>query len=367
MSDPLMACNGNHPDDLQHAVVQWRQQGDAYSHAVARQRWGQTAEERSRCLALLLQLGALSDARMLMLSWLLEWLQALPRHGKPQREESTTVLRCLADICERNRDEQLLEVFWQGLEKLGPRTISRYTLPLVGVPILNGMRHLQQLLDSLDLPIETLAIVDQSNGRDDEESRQLRKHLKHLERDGLMGVGSVRVARPFANIGVAAAWNQILLGFPQASLALIVNHDVKFPPGLLGEAISRMDSEQPQFMALLPAERAFSAFLITSLAWDILGCFDERYYPAYYEDRDYSDRLLAHPEVQRIDGRFAHARMVAMNPEQSQTINEDPDFAEANRFSFQLNRLWYLSRRHEHGRCWDSQGQWRHRWLRHEG
>jgi len=354
---------GNHPGNLGNAVERWRRQGDAYSLEVARQIWGKTAAERSRCLTLLLKLGALPEARILMLSWLLEWLQSLPRHGKPQRLESAALLRCLADVCEHNRDEQLLEVFWQGLEKLRPLPISRQAIPLVGVPILNGMKHLHQLLASLDLPIETLAIVDQSGGRDDAESRQLREELQQLERDGLNGVKSIRIARPFGNIGVAAAWNQILLGFPQASLALIVNHDVRFPPGLLADALSRMDTEQPQYMALFPAERAFSAFLVTTLAWDTLGCFDERYFPAYYEDRDYSDRLLAHPQVQRIDGSFAHAQMVTLNPQQSQTINENRDFAEANQFSFQLNRLWYLSRRHEHGRGWDSQGQWRHRWL----
>lgn len=357
------AMQGDHPGSLDNDVERWRRQGDIYSLDVARRIWGRTTEERSHCLTLLLKLGALPEARILMLSWLLEWLQSLPRHGKPPRLESAALLRCLADVCEHSRDEQLLEVFWQGLEKLRPLPISRYTIPLVGVPILNGVKHLQQLLASLDLPIETLAIVDQSGGRDDHESRQLREQLQQIEREGLNGVKSVRIARPFGNIGVAAAWNQILLGFPQASLTLLVNHDVKFPAGLLAEALSRMDPEQPQYMALFPAERAFSAFLITALAWDTLGCFDERYYPAYYEDRDYSDRLLAHPQVQRIDGSFAHARMVALNPQQSQTINENPDFAEANQFSVQLNRLWYLSRRHEHGRSWDSQGRWRHRWL----
>lgn len=361
MSEAEMS--GNHPGNLDNNVERWRRQGDMYSLDVARQMWGRTTAARSHCLSLLLKLGALSQARLLMLSWLLEWLQSLPRHGKPQRAESVALLCCLADICEHNRDEQLLEVFWQGLEKLRPLPVSRQTIPLVGVPILNGAKHLHKLLASLDLPIDTLAIVDQSGGRDDGESQLLRKQLQQIERDGLRGVKSVRVARPFSNVGVAAAWNQVLLGFPQASLTLLVNHDVTFPPGVLAEALSRMDAEQAQYMALFPAERAFSAFLITALAWDTLGCFDERYYPAYYEDRDYSDRLLAHPKVQRIDGSFAHTRMVALNPQQSQTINEDPEFAEANQFSFQLNRLWYLSRRHEHGRGWDSQYQWRHRWL----
>ena len=358
---------GNHgePGGLEQPVADWRQQGDHYARAVLREIAEQHPRHGARNISLLLQLGAWSAARHAVLRWLLEWLAALPQTGRPDRQASVELWRCLADVSERSHDDQLLELFWQGLTRLQPTRSPAGVLPLLGVPVLNGIDHLQRLVNSLDLPVETLAIVDQSGGRDDPESLRLRQQLQHWEQQGLAVVGQIRIARPFGNAGVAAAWNQILLAFPQASLALLVNHDVTFPPGVLAEAVARLDPAQPQYLALFPGERAFSAFALTALAWDAVGTFDERYYPAYCEDLDYRDRLLATPSVQRLDGSFAHERMLQWNPQQSCTLSDDPALAQANTASFQLNRLWYSYR--QRGPCsrWVSTGQWRQRWLKH--
>ena len=66
----------------------------------------------------------------------------------------------MANVSERNADGQLLEVFWQGLARLRPPKPKPGVLPLVGVPILNGLDHLRRLLASLDVPIDTLAMPD---------------------------------------------------------------------------------------------------------------------------------------------------------------------------------------------------------------
>jgi hypothetical protein len=319
--------------------------------------------ERARRIELLLELGAWRQARTQVLGWLLEWLALLPERGKPSRLSSLELWRCLADVCERSHDDQLLELFWQGIDRLRPQAAPQGVLPLLGVPVLNGLQHLRRLLRSLDVPIQILAIVDQSGGRSDQQSRQLRDELQRLEQEGLPGVERVCLARPFGNAGVASAWNQILLSFPQAPLALIVNHDVVFPPGILAEALNSLDSGQAQFLSLFPGDRAFSAFALTARAWNAVGRFDERYYPAYCEDLDYRDRLLATPTVQRLDGSFAHARMLAWNPLQSQTLADDPALAEANALSFQLNRLWYFFRRRGPGSSWLNTGLWSQRWL----
>lgn len=361
----MIPGTGNSPGtaNLDDAVARWRRQGDHYAQEVLERSDSEPARPRGQVIDLLLELGAWAEARQLMLRWLLEWLASLPERGRPDRGASLELWRCLADVSERSHDDQLLELFWQGLEQLRPERQAREVLPLVGVPILNGVEHLQQLVASLDVPIETLAIVDQSGGRDDPASLRLRLELQRLEREGLAGVNQIRVARPFGNAGVAAAWNQILLSFPQASMALLVNHDVMFPPGVLAEALRRLDPDQPQYLALFPGERAFSAFVLTALAWDAVGRFDERYYPAYCEDLDYRDRLLATPSVQRLDGSFAHARMLRWNPLQSRTLADDPCLAQANARSFQLNRLWYSFRRRGPGSAWRASGQWRQRWL----
>ena len=355
----------NHPSDpaeLEPCVAHWHLQGESYTRTLLRLGHEQP-QQRAKTITLLLELGAWAEARSLVLPWLMEWLAALPQRGRPDRDASVELWRCLAAVSERSHDDQLLQLFWQGLARLRPAASSAGVLPLVGVPILNGVTHLQRLLASLDVPIHTLALVDQSGGRTDPASLDLRRELQRLEGEGLPGVAELRVSRPFGNAGVAAAWNQILLGFPQASLVLLVNHDVAFPPGVLAEALARLNPDQPQYMALFPGERAFSAFLLTALAWDAVGLFDERYYPAYCEDLDYRDRLLASPAVQRLDGSFAHARMVRWNPRQSSTLADDPALAKANSRSFELNRLWYSFRGRGPGSAWVASGQWRQRWL----
>jgi len=356
---------GPSPDarELEQLVARWRLTGDRFTSDLLRQPLPITPEERARAVDLLLTLGAWPQARALVLSWLLEWLAALPERGRPDPSASVDLWRCLANVSERSHDGQLLELFWQGLASLRPETARPGVLPLVGVPILNGLEHLQRLLASLDVPIGILAIVDQSGGRTDPQALELRRKLRALEQQGHPGIDQIRVARPFGNAGVAAAWNQILLSFPQAPLALIVNHDVVFPPGVLAEALSRLDANRPQYLSLFPGERAFSAFALTALAWDAVGRFDERYYPAYCEDLDYRDRLLATPSVQRLDGRFAHGRMLAFNPNESRTLADDPELARQNQRSFQLNRLWYYFRRRGPGSTALASGIWRQRWL----
>ena len=349
--------------EFAHLVNRWRRLGDHYGEELMQQPASNDPAERARRIELLLELGAWRQARTQVLGWLLEWLSILPERGKPSRLSSLELWRCLADVCERSHDDQLLELFWQGLDRLRPEPAPQGVLPLLGVPVLNGLPHLRKLLMSLDVPIQILAIVDQSGGRSDQQSRQLRDALQRLEQQGLPGVERVCLARPFGNAGVASAWNQILLSFPQAPLALIVNHDVVFPPGILAEALTILDSNQPQFLSLFPGDRAFSAFALTAMGWNAVGRFDERYYPAYCEGLAYRDRLLATPSVQRLDGSFAHARMLAWNPLQSQTLAADPALAEANALSFQLNRLWYYFRRRGPGSSWLNTGLWSQRWL----
>ena len=138
---------------------------------------------------------------------------------------------------------------------------------------------------------------------------------------------------------------------------------MRFAPGVLAAALERIDTDRAQFLPLLPGERAFSAFVLTALAWDAVGLFDERFHPAYCEDLDYRDRLLACSAVDRLDGGFAHASMLAGNPEESATLRRDPALAAKNRRSFALNRLWYLHRARGPGSVLVHSGEWRQRWF----
>ncbi len=356
---------GSEPAELRAlaaSVDSWQELGQRYGERVKAitAGGGSSPAQRAEAIDLLLSLGDLAGAREAVVSWLLAWMREMPRRGAPERLVQPDLLRCLADLVERSSDQGLLTVFWQGMERFAPPLPAEGVLPLLGVPVLNRVDLLEALLASLDVPVETLAIVDNSGGRSDADARALRQRLDALEREGYAGIGRVRVARAFGNGGVAAAWNQILLSFPEAAVALIVNNDVVFAPGVLAAALQRIDPEKAQFMPLLPAPASFSAFLITALAWDRVGLFDDGFHPAYCEDLDYQDRLQASVELEWIVVMAIQQAMEALNPTQSATITSDPALAAANRRSFQLNRLWYLYR----GRpLQQGNGQWRRRWL----
>lgn len=362
----LEAMEGAEPAELRAlaaSVASWQELGQRYGErlkAITAAGGSSAPAQRAEAIDLLLSLGDLAGAREAVVSWLLAWMREMPLRGAPERMVQPELLRCLADLVERSSDQGLLTVFWQGMERFAPPLPAEGVLPLLGVPVLNRVDLLEALLASLDVPVGTLAIVDNSGGRSDADARALRQLLDALEREGHAGIGRVRVARAFGNGGVAAAWNQILLSFPEAAVALIVNNDVVFAPGVLAAALGRIDAERAQFMPLLPASASFSAFLITALAWDRVGLFDEGFHPAYCEDLDYQNRLQACDELEWIVERSIQQAMAPLNPTQSATIASDPALAAANRRSFQLNRLWYLYRGRPLQR---GSGQWRRRWL----
>lgn len=349
---------------LAAAVTTWQELGRRYGDqvkAIGSKPQAATAI-RATSVDQLLRLGDRRGARDLVLAWLHQELTTLPEQADPETLFSGDLLRCLADVVETTSDQPLLEQFWQGLERFSPPPPPEGLLPLVGVPVLNRPDLLERLLASLDVPVQTLAIVDNSSEQRGVDAEAMRCLLGRLEREGLPGVQQVRIARPFGNAGVASAWNQILLGFPDASLALIVNNDVAFPPGVLGKALELIDSSRAQFLPLLPDGQAFSAFLITARTWDTIGLFDDNFHPAYCEDMDYRDRLLSTVDIDIIDGTFAHEAMATLNQFSSATVASDLSLAKRNSRSYQLNRLWYLHRRrHQMG----SRGCWRRRWLNH--
>ena len=308
--------------------------------------------------------GNLSEAQSLSYQWLRQYADSLP--AKPSRVDllNPTLWLALADVVERTSDHYLIESLWQILESVPVERSRNQSLPLLGIPILNRVDLLSQLLDSLDVHVDCLAIVDNSRilGRQPsaETQNSVSRFLDALQQLGHPMIGEIHIARPFRNLGVASSWNHILTSFPEFPIALIANNDVVFAPGILKQALERLDSSQPQFMPLLPPPHGFSAFFITTLCWDRVGLFDPNFINAYFEDLEFRDRLRTHPEVEQIRADFAFEEMAKRNPTHSATIESDPKLAAQNQGSYALNKLWYLSPRRF---CHDQRGAWRRRWL----
>jgi hypothetical protein len=304
--------------------------------------------------------GELQRARSLVFHWLESFARDLPSHPSRAQLRQPELWTALADVVERTSDHYLIERFWQLLDRIEPAILHRHQsdpapLPLLGIPILNRVDLLLRLLDSLDHPVEMLAIVDNSGG-----DASLRSELLQIQRRGHPLIASIRLAHNFANAGVASSWNQILLAFPTAPVSLIANNDIVFAPGVIASALKRINQAQPQFLGLLPDSAAFSAFLMTARLWDRLGLFEAAFHPAYCEDLDYRDRLRADTGIVVHDASFAHGPMSALNTDSSATLASDPRLAACNNISFPLNRLWYLSHRRLRQ---DPRGRWMRTWL----
>ncbi|MBD2720090.1 hypothetical protein [Synechococcus sp. FACHB-909] len=307
-----------------------------------------------------LEKGDLAAARSLLLLWSKTYFSDLP--ACPSRRDLTNpdLWGCLAQYASLSGDRSPVDDYWRRLDGITPYTPTTGAIPLLGVPILNRPDLLQRLLDSLDHPVETLAIVDNSIGSGLADSDALQRLLARLERQPPAGVARVRVARPFGNQGVASSWNAILSSFPEAGFALLVNNDVVFAPGVLAEVVGRIDPSRAQFLPLLPAPQEFSAFALTPAAWNRVGLFDANFHPAYCEDLDYAERLRGCPTIEWIAPEALQRLQQQANPVASATIASDARLKACNRTTFLLNSLWLHSRRRLDQ---PHRGTWMRRWL----
>lgn len=268
----------------------------------------------------------------------------------------------IADVVERTCDQRLIERFWQVIDQITPEINITSELPLMGVPILNGLEHLKALLNSIDYPVCHLAIVDNSTNYElnTNGSGMISNFLDALQQLGHPLVSHVHVARPFCNMGVATSWNHILSSFPELPFALIVNHDIVFSPGTIAQTIAQIDANKPQFMPLLSPHNQFSAFCITAMCWNRIGLFSNEFHYGYFEDLDFKDRILADGNIKWIDDKIIQSNMDAVNRIHSRTIKDDKHLEECNKLSYALNKLWYLSHRRQRN---DRRGTWCRLWL----
>lgn len=184
----------------------------------------------------------------------------------------------------------------------------------IGIPTLNRYDLLKPTLEKYarDFPGVGIFIVD--NGR-----------------QGIKPQSGIRVIRPVRNLGVAASWNMLcMLIFRRHPWAIILNDDVYW--GQQREAVlEELMRSQEGFIA---SERGWCNFAIRRETWERVGKFDERFYPAYFEDNDYGYRMIyLHGISYKISSFFtpAHYRV-------SQTIKREPEINK----NFDRNKRFYI-------------------------
>lgn len=189
---------------------------------------------------------------------------------------------------------------------------------IIGVPTLRRADLLARLVASIDHPVEHLVIVD--NGR---------QNLDHIHTPP--EVERVTVTRTAGNLGVAGSWNLIIKSTPFAPWWLVVNDDAWFPPGVLAQIVEHARTDA---VCLSAASPPWACFTIGEDVIRMVGLFDERFHPAYFEDTDYVRRCkaLGVPIVQTD---------VPVHHDNSSTIKVD---GAGNGRTFGQNLRWFQER-----------------------
>ena len=162
------------------------------------------------------------------------------------------------------------------------------------VPVLNRYDLLERMLDSVDVPVDHLLVID--NG-----ASVMAEPLKLKANDNFAKVTHLRMP---ANLGVAGSWNLGIKSFPYAERWFIVSNDVVFAPG----ALAKLAEAKRDEITLTGTAPHWQAFALGDEAVSDLGLFDEcGFFPAYFEDNDYMRRAeFAGVNVRRLDIELSH-------------------------------------------------------------
>jgi GT2 family glycosyltransferase/glycosyltransferase involved in cell wall biosynthesis len=203
-------------------------------------------------------------------------------------------------------------------EDYQPLTIQCSTKPLVSVviPVFNQFKHTYHCLESLaNLPdktgFEVIVIDDCSTDETHLAIQQIDGIIYHRQAENGGFIESCNTGAKLAqgqfllflnnDTEVLPGWlDELVLTFEQQPDAGLVGSQLLYPDGRLQEAggivfndasgwnYGRLDApDAPEYQHLREATYISGAsIMITQSLFKQLGCFDERYKPAYYEDTD---------------------------------------------------------------------------------
>ena len=104
-------------------------------------------------------------------------------------------------------------------------------IPVIGTAIVNGTNWLYRLIDSVDYPVDEFVIIN-NNGRG-----EITNELDLLSKRNHQFINQIKVCHIPYNIGCSGAWNLIIKSYMLSPYWVIVNHDIKFSPGILQQFV----------------------------------------------------------------------------------------------------------------------------------
>ena len=209
-------------------------------------------------------------------------------------------------------------------------------IPILGIPVLNRGDLLVRLIDSIDHPVQHLVIIDNSQGLD-KSVRQAIDFIHELIQDKKIPIEMMSVEHPAINWGCAGSWNRIMT-YPTDLYWFIVGSDIMFKPGSLDKIVAFINEHQDDHAMIYPG--SYNAFAITPLAKELVGTFDENFYPAYLEDCDHNYRLklVGAKLIDMPDIDIVHGEAPSWG---SSTIYSDPELAKKNGITHTNNYEYY--------------------------
>lgn len=189
------------------------------------------------------------------------------------------------------------------------------SIPVLAVPVLNRYDLLEKMLDGINYPIDNILIIDNGGS------------LKLDEKY------NVKVLNMPANFGMSASWNLAIKCYPNAKYWLFASADTVWAE----DALEKIDIESGPNFLMLTGDN-YGCYSVGENIIDRVGLFDEYFYPIYFEDNDFHERVV----IEFGEGAIKHCPDIKTAPEiGSQTINSNPTLLNRNHETFVKNREYY--------------------------
>jgi GT2 family glycosyltransferase len=188
------------------------------------------------------------------------------------------------------------------------------------VPVLNRYDLLQRMLNSVDVRVDHLLVIDNGASHQTALTLDLGDNFKKV----------THLPMP-ANLGVSGSWNLGIKSFPYAQRWFIVSNDVVFERG----ALEKLSQARRDEITLTGDAPHWQAFALGDEAVSDIGLFDESLFPAYFEDNDYSRRAeFVGVNIRLLDIKVRH--------DNSSTIKAG--YMEKNAVTYSRNEKHYQSK-----------------------
>jgi glycosyltransferase involved in cell wall biosynthesis len=221
------------------------------------------------------------------------------------------------------------------------------SIPSLIVPILNRYDLLENLLGSINHPIENILVIN--NGPKYRLPMLLKRKLRNSK--------YFQLDLP-ANFGMSASWNLGIKCFPHHPYWLFASADTEWN----AESLPQIARQSSTDKVLLTNDH-WGCFTLGDKIVEKVGLFDEFFYPIYWEDKDYHERVMS---ICGPSGLAIHDEIQAKPKNTSQTVNSDSKLKSKNDSTYSSNQQyfdWKASRGFAESKPWSLQRRRDQEWL----